>query len=100
DHVAGARARAEAGELAFGTVDSFLLWRLTDGAVHAIDATNASRTLLCDISTAQWDVDLLRVFGVPAAMLPEIRDCTGDFGITRPDFLGGPIAIRGMAGDQ
>jgi glycerol kinase len=100
DNVAGARKRAEAGELAFGTVDSFLLWRLTDGAVHAIDATNASRTLLCDIRNGTWDPDLLRLFNVPASMLPEIRDCAGDFGATRPDLLGSAIAIRGVAGDQ
>jgi glycerol kinase len=100
DNVAGARKRAEAGELAFGTVDSFLLWRLTDGAVHAIDATNASRTLLCDIRNGTWDPDLLRLFAVPASLLPEIRDCAGDFGATRPDLLGGAIAIRGVAGDQ
>ena len=100
DHVPGARARAEAGALAFGTVDSFLLWRLTDGAVHAIDATNASRTLLCDIRTAAWDAELLRLFRVPASLMPEIRDCAGDFGSTRPDLLGGAIAIRGIAGDQ
>jgi glycerol kinase len=100
DHVPGARARAEAGALAFGTVDSFLLWRLTDGAVHAIDATNASRTLLCDIRTGCWDPELLQLFGVPASLMPEIRDCAGDFGTTRPDLLGGGIAIRGVAGDQ
>ena len=100
DNVHGARARAEAGALAFGTVDSFLLWRLTDGAIHAIDATNASRTLLCDIRTASWDPELLRLFGVPASLMPEIRDCAGDFGATRADLLGGSIAIRGVAGDQ
>jgi glycerol kinase len=100
DHVPGARARAEAGALAFGTVDSFLLWRLTDGAVHAIDATNASRTLLCDIRSATWDPELLRLFGIPPSLMPEIRDCAGDFGTTRPDLLGGSIAIRGIAGDQ
>ena len=100
DHVPGARARAEAGALAFGTVDSFLLWRLTDGVLHAIDATNASRTLLCDIRTASWDPELLRLFGVPASLMPEIRDCAGDFGATRPDLLGSSIAIRGVAGDQ
>jgi glycerol kinase len=100
DHVPGARARAEAGTLAFGTVDSFLLWRLTDGAVHAIDATNASRTLLCDIRSATWDPELLRLFGIPPSLMPEIRDCAGDFGTTRPDLLGGSIAIRGIAGDQ
>ena len=100
DNVPGARARAEAGALAFGTVDAFLLWRLTDGAVHAMDATNASRTLLCDIRTATWDDDLLRLFRIPASLMPEIRDCAGDFGSTRPDLLGGAIAIRGVAGDQ
>jgi glycerol kinase len=100
DHVPGARARAAAGALAFGTVDSFLLWRLTDGAVHAIDATNASRTLLCDIRTASWDPELLRLFDVPASLMPEIRDCAGNFGATRPDLFGGGIAIRGVAGDQ
>ena len=100
DHVPGARARAEAGALAFGTVDTFLLWRLTGGSVHAIDATNASRTSLCDIRSGQWDEDLLRLFGVPVGLLPEIRDCAGDFGSTLPDLLGGPIAIRGVAGDQ
>jgi glycerol kinase len=100
DHVPGARAKAEAGTLAFGTVDSFLIWRLTDGAVHSIDATNASRTLLCDIRTATWDAELLRLFHVPASLMPEIRDCAGDFGSTRPDLLGGAVAIRGVAGDQ
>ncbi len=100
DKVPGARAQAEAGKLAFGTVDSFLLWRLTGGAVHAIDATNASRTLLCDIRSGTWDHDLLRLFDVPAGLLPEIRDSTGEFGQTRPDLLGGSIAIRGIAGDQ
>jgi glycerol kinase len=100
DHIPGARARAEAGALAFGTVDAFLLWRLTEGAVHATDATNASRTLLCNIRTGTWDEELLSLFRVPASLLPEIRDCAGDFGSTRPDLLGGAIAIRGVAGDQ
>jgi glycerol kinase len=100
DHVPGARARAEAGELAFGTVDCFLLWRLTEGRVHATDATNAARTLLCDIRTGQWNDALLGLFNVPAAMLPEIRDCTADFGTTRPELLGGAIPVLGMAGDQ
>jgi glycerol kinase len=98
EHVPGARARAEAGELAFGTVDSFLLWRLTEGQVHATDATNASRTLLCDITTGAWDDELLGIFGVPRAMLPEIRDCTGPFGATTA--FGAPIPILGIAGDQ
>lgn len=98
DSVDGARARAEAGELAFGTVDSFLLWRLTGGAVHATDATNASRTLLCDIATGQWDPEMLDLFRIPAAMLPEIRDSAGAFGTTT--LLGGTIPVRGIAGDQ
>ncbi len=100
DQVAGARAEAEAGKLAFGTVDSFLLWRMTQGRVHAIDATNASRTLLCDIRTGEWDQELLRLFDVPAGLLPEIRDSAGEFGHTSPDLFGGAIAVRGVAGDQ
>lgn len=98
DAISGARARAEAGELAFGTIDSFLLWRLTEGRVHATDATNASRTLLCDISTATWDNDLLALFNIPRCLLPDIRDSTGDFGETT--LFGGTIRIRGIAGDQ
>ncbi len=98
DRVPGARARAEAGHLAFGTVDSFLLWRLTDGAVHATDATNASRTLLCDIAAGAWHDDLLALFRIPRAMLPEIRDSAGAFGTTQ--LLGGAIPVRGIAGDQ
>ena len=98
DHVAGARARAERGELAFGTVDSFLLWRLTEGKVHATDATNASRTLLFDIRRGDWDDELLALFRVPRAMLPEVRDCASLFGHTQ--VLGGTIAIGGIAGDQ
>ena len=100
DNVAGARARAEAGRLAFGTVDSWLLWRLTGGRVHATDATNASRTLLFDIHKGAWDDDMLRLLGVPRAMLPEVKDCAADFGVTEPDLLGGPIRIAGIAGDQ
>ena len=100
DTVPGARAQAEAGKLAFGTVDSFLLWRLTHGAVHAIDATNASRTLLCDIRNGAWDDELLALFGVPASMLPEIRDSNGLFAETAPDLFGGAVAVRGIAGDQ
>ena len=98
DNVEGARARAEAGELAFGTVDSFLLWRLTEGRVHATDATNASRTLLCGLDSGQWDPALLDLFRIPASLLPEIRDSAGDFGTTA--LLGGAIPIRGIAGDQ
>jgi glycerol kinase len=98
DNVDGARAAAEAGSLAFGTVDSFLLWRLTDGTVHATDATNASRTLLFDIHRGVWDDDLLRLFGVPAAMLPDVRDSAGHFGTTA--CFGAPMDVRGIAGDQ
>ncbi|MCL4711110.1 MAG: glycerol kinase GlpK [Pseudorhodoplanes sp.] len=98
DRVSGAREAAAAGRLAFGTVDSFLLWRLTNGAVHATDATNAARTLLLDIHHARWDADLCELFGVPMAMLPQVRDCAGDFGTT--GLFGGNIRILGMAGDQ
>jgi glycerol kinase len=100
ENVDGARSAAESGHLAFGTVDSFLLWRLTDGAVHATDATNASRTLLFDIHRGTWDDELLALFSVPRAMLPEVRDTAGMFGTTTPTRFGGPIAIRGIAGDQ
>ena len=100
DNVAGARARAEAGALAFGTVDSFLLWRLTGGRVHATDATNASRTLLCDLATASWDDGMLRLFGIPRAMLPDIRDSAGLFGVTDARLLGAAVPVRGIAGDQ
>ena len=98
DHVEGARAAAAAGRLAFGTVDSFLLWRLTGGRVHATDATNASRTMLLDIHRGSWDAELCRLFDVPEALLPEVHDCAGDFGTT--DHFGGPIRILGIAGDQ
>lgn len=100
DRVPGARARAEAGELACGTVDSFLLWRLTGGQVHATDATNASRTQLLNIHDGQWDKTLLALFDVPAALLPEVRDSAGDFGETAAEVLGAVIPIRGVAGDQ
>ncbi len=100
DHVPGARARAECGELAFGTVDSFLLWRLTAGAVHATDATNASRTALYDIHTNTWSDELCALFGVPRAILPEVRDCAADYGATAPHLFGAAIPIRGIAGDQ
>lgn len=100
DHVPGARARAERGELAFGTVDCFLLWRLTGGRVHATDATNASRTLLYDIHRGAWDEDLCRLIGVPMAMLPEVRDSAAAFGTTISDLIDGPVAISGIAGDQ
>jgi glycerol kinase len=100
NHVPGARAKAEAGKLAFGTVDSFLLWRLTGGRVHATDATNASRTMLLDIKTGQWDAELCALFDIPMAILPEVRDSAADFGTTTHDILGAEVAIRGIAGDQ
>ena len=100
DNVAGARAAADAGHLAFGTIDSFLLWRLTGGKVHATDATNASRTLLYDINTGSWDDELLKLFRVPRTILPQVRDSASDFGSTDPSLFGAAIAIRGIAGDQ
>jgi glycerol kinase len=100
DQVEGARARAMMGDLAFGTVDSFLLWRLTAGEVHATDATNASRTNLYDIHRGEWSDDLCRLFGVPAAVLPEVKDCSAAFGETAPALFGRPIPILGVIGDQ
>jgi glycerol kinase len=100
EHVDGARAKAQAGELAFGTIDSFLLWRLTGGKVHATDATNAARTMLLDIGQGVWDEGLCEIFGVPMALLPQVRDCAGEFGVTAPELFGGPIRILGIAGDQ
>ncbi|MEO0575352.1 MAG: glycerol kinase GlpK [Pseudomonadota bacterium] len=100
DHTDGARERAERGELAFGTIDAFLLWRLTDGAVHATDATNASRTALFDINTQTWSKALLDVFNVPESLLPEVCDCAHEYGSTRPGLLGVAVPIRGVAGDQ
>jgi glycerol kinase len=100
DNVPGARARAMRGELLFGTVDCYLLWRLTGGKVHATDATNASRTLLFDIHTGAWDDDLLKLLNVPRAMLPEVKDSSHPFGETVPDLFGGAIAVAGIAGDQ
>lgn len=99
DNVEGARA-AEAGRLAFGTIDSYLIWRLTGGRVHATDATNAARTLLFDIHCGTWDDELCELFGVPANMMAPVRDCAGDFGTTDADLFGGPIRILGVAGDQ
>ena len=98
DEVDGARARAERGELAFGTIDSWVLWCLT--GEHATDATNASRTMLFDIESGGWDEELLDLFDVPRALLPEVRDCASDFGETAPDLFGAPIPVRGIAGDQ
>ena len=100
DHVPGARVRAERGELLFGTVDSYLLWRLTGGKMHATDATNASRTLLFNIHTGEWDDTLLQILRVPRSMLPEVHDSSAHFGDSAPELFGGSIAIRGIAGDQ
>ncbi len=100
DHVPGARARAERGELCFGTIDCFLLNRLTGGQVHATDATNASRSMLFDIHRQDWDDELCRLFRVPRAILPRVLDCSGEFGALTPDILGAAIPITGVAGDQ
>ena len=100
DNVEGARSRGEAGELLFGTIDTFLLWRLTGGKQHATDATNASRTLLFNIHTNEWDQELLTLFNVPAKMLPDVRDSAADYGQTKAELFGTEIAIGGIAGDQ
>lgn len=100
DNVAGARDAAAAGRLAFGTVDTWLIWRLTGGAVHATDATNASRTMLFDIHRQDWDDDLLDLFGVPRSMMPEVKDCAAEYGTIDPGILGVAVPIRGVAGDQ
>jgi glycerol kinase len=100
DNVAGARAAAERGALACGTIECFLLWRLTGGKVHASDATNASRTLLLDIRKGAWDAELLKLIGVPAALLPKVVDCSGELGVATADILGAPVPVLGMAGDQ
>ena len=100
DNVAGARARADRGELAFGTIDSFLIWRLTGGKVHATDATNASRTLMFNIHTQQWDTELLDMLELPGSLLPEVRDCAADYGVTSKALLDAEIPIAGVAGDQ
>ncbi|MBW6419256.1 glycerol kinase GlpK [Celeribacter sp. PS-C1] len=100
DNVEGARDRAEAGELLFGTVDSWLVWKLTGGKVHATDATNAARTMLYDIRKGHWSTTICKRFDIPMAMLPEVRDCDADFGETRSDLFGRPIPILGIAGDQ
>ena len=100
DNVEGARERAEAGQLLFGTIDTFLLWRLTEGQVHATDATNASRTLLMNVATAQWDDELLALFNIPRSMLPEVRDNVASFGCTAQSLLGVELPICAMIGDQ
>lgn len=100
DNVEGARTRAEAGELLFGTVDSFLIWKLTGGKVHATDATNAARTLLYDIRKGRWSRTICDLLNIPMQMLPEVKDCAADFGVTRADLFGREIPITGVAGDQ
>lgn len=100
EHVEGVRARAERGDLLFGTVDSYLIWHLTGGRVHATDATNAARTMLYDIRKGRWSTTLCALFNIPAVMLPEVRDCAADFGMTRSDLFGCEIPILGVAGDQ
>lgn len=100
DNVAEAKHLAGKGRLAFGTIDCFLLWRLSSGRVHATDATNASRTLLFDIHRQQWDEELLQLFNVPRSLLPEVRDCAADFATTDAAVIGEAIPICGMAGDQ
>jgi glycerol kinase len=100
DHVPGARDAAKAGQIAFGTIDCFLLWRLTGGRLHATDATNASRTALYDIRKNRWDEALCELFDVPPRCLPEVRDCAGDFGLIDRSVLGQELPIRGVAGDQ
>ncbi len=100
DHVEGARTRAERGELAFGTIDSWLIYRLTGGRVHATDATNASRTLIYNIKRGQWDTELLALFDIPKSLLPEVKDCADDYGVTDAGVVGVQIPITGVAGDQ
>ncbi|WP_267237106.1 FGGY family carbohydrate kinase, partial [Pseudomonas aeruginosa] len=100
DNVPGARQRAERGELRFGTVDCFLLWRLTGGRSHRTDATNASRTLLFNIHSQDWDEELLALFEIPRSLLPEVLDCAAEFGVSEPSLLGAAIPVLGMAGDQ
>jgi glycerol kinase len=100
DHVAGARAAAEKGALAAGTIECFLLWRLTGGKAHASDATNASRSLLLDIRQGAWDPELAKILDVPLSLLPKVVDCSGELGVTGTDILGAPVPVLGMAGDQ
>jgi glycerol kinase len=100
DTIPGLRQRAIRGDVLAGTIDSFLVWRLTGGQVHATDATNAARTMLFNIHTLQWDDDLLRIWGIPEGILPEVRDCNAQFGSVDPGLIGVPIPITGVAGDQ
>jgi glycerol kinase len=100
DNVSGVRARAERGELAFGTIDTWLIWQLTDGQKHATDATNAARTLIFNIHTQEWDAELLALFNIPASLLPVVQDSASDFGLTATRHLGSAVQIGGVAGDQ
>ena len=100
DHVPGARAQAERGELAFGTIDSWLIWQLTGGAVHATDVSNASRTMLFNVRANQWDAELLGLLGIPASLMPEVKPSSAHYGEVRPELLGQSILIGGVAGDQ
>ncbi|RLJ51689.1 glycerol kinase [Litoreibacter meonggei] len=100
ENVEGVRARAEAGELLFGTVDSFLIWKMTGGASHVTDATNAARTLLYDIRKGRWSSTICEMLGIPMQMLPEVKDCAADFGMCRADLFGKSLPILGVAGDQ
>ncbi|PTX54813.1 glycerol kinase [Litoreibacter ponti] len=100
ENVDGVRARAEAGELLFGTVDTYLIWKLTGGAAHVTDATNAARTLLYDIRKGRWSTTICEMFGIPMSMLPEVKNCADDFGMARADLFGREIPILGVAGDQ
>jgi glycerol kinase len=100
DNVEGVRTRAEAGKLAFGTVDSWLIWKMTGGAAHVTDATNAARTLLYNIREGCWDAEICKLLNIPLSLLPEVKDCAASFGVTDPALFGGPIPILGVAGDQ
>ncbi|ABE42440.1 glycerol kinase GlpK [Polaromonas sp. JS666] len=100
DNVPGVRAQAERGELAFGTIDSWLMWQLTGGALHATDVSNASRTMLFNVRTNQWDAELLDLLGIPASLMPQVLPSSAHYGETRPELLGHAIAIGGVAGDQ
>ncbi|SLN24828.1 Glycerol kinase [Roseovarius albus] len=100
DNLEGARAKAEAGQLLFGTIDCYLIWKLTGGAVHATDATNAARTLVYDIRKGEWSAEICALLDIPMTMLPDVRDCAGDFGAVQADLLGAEVPILGVAGDQ
>ncbi len=100
ENVEGARAKAEAGQLAFGTIDCFLIWKLTGGASHVTDATNAARTLLYNIREGAWDAEICQLLNIPMGMLPVVKDCAAEFGMTRADLFGKPLPILGVAGDQ